>query len=121
MISREHVAAAWSRIRPHVRRTPALGLTTGALGLAMPVALKLESLQVSGSFKGRGAFHKLLVSKVPPAGVIAASGGNHGAAVAYAARARPSRRDLRADDQRAHQGGAAAPLWRDREPGRRRL
>ena len=94
MISREHVAAAWSRIRLHVRRTPALGLTTGALGLAMPVALKLESLQVSGSFKGRGAFHKLLVSKVPPAGVIAASGGNHGAAVAYAARALGHRAEI---------------------------
>ena len=94
MISREHVAAAWSRIRLHVRRTPALGLTTGALGLAMPVALKLESLQVSGSFKGRGAFHKLLVSKVPLAGVIAASGGNHGAAVAYAARALGHRAEI---------------------------
>ena len=52
-----------------------------------PLALKLESLQVSGSFKGRGAFHKLLASKVPAAGIIAASGGNHGAAAAYAARA----------------------------------
>ena len=52
-----------------------------------PVALKLESLQVSGSFKGRGAFHKLLASTVPAAGIIAASGGNHGAAAAYAARA----------------------------------
>jgi threonine dehydratase len=51
------------------------------------MALKLESLQVSGTFKGRGAFHKLLASTVPPAGVIAASGGNHGVAVAYAARA----------------------------------
>lgn len=86
MISREHVETAWSRVRPHVRRTPALELTTGMLGLTVPIALKLESLQVSGSFKGRGAFHKLLVSKVPPAGVVAASGGNHGAAVAYAAR-----------------------------------
>jgi threonine dehydratase len=51
------------------------------------LALKLESLQISGSFKGRGAFHKLLASKVPAAGIIAASGGNHGAAAAYAARA----------------------------------
>jgi threonine dehydratase len=94
MISREHVEAAWSRVRPHVRRTPALALAPGALGLAMPVALKLESLQVSGSFKGRGAFHKLLVSKVPAAGVIAASGGNHGAAVAYAARALGHRAEI---------------------------
>jgi threonine dehydratase len=51
------------------------------------LALKLESLQLSGSFKGRGAFHKLLASNVPKAGIIAASGGNHGAAAAYAARA----------------------------------
>src|SRR5258708_1870340 len=87
MISRAEVEAAWTRIRPYVRRTPALELKAGALGVAAPLALKLESLQVSGSFKGRGAFHKLLASKVPAAGVIAASGGNHGAAVAYAARA----------------------------------
>jgi threonine dehydratase len=81
-------------VRPHVRRTPALELTTGMLGLTAPIALKLESLQVSGSFKGRGAFHKLLVSKVPPAGVVAASGGNHGAAVAYAARALGHRAEI---------------------------
>ncbi len=87
MIQRQQVEAAWDRIRPHVRRTPAIDLEAGAFGLAAPLALKLEQMQVSGSFKGRGAFHKLLASKVPPAGVIAASGGNHGAAVAYAARA----------------------------------
>jgi threonine dehydratase len=87
MISRPDVEAAWARIRPHVRRTPAIELPAGAFGLPAPIALKLEQLQVSGSFKGRGAFHKLLVSKVPTAGVIAASGGNHGAAVAFAARA----------------------------------
>ncbi len=86
MISRSDVEMAWARIRPHVRRTPVIGLPAGAFGLAAPLALKLEQLQVSGSFKGRGAFHKLLVSKTSPAGVIAASGGNHGAAVAYAAR-----------------------------------
>ena len=87
MISRRDVEAAWTRIKSHVRRTPALELPSGALGLACPLALKLEQLQVSGSFKGRGAFHKLLVSKVPAAGVVAASGGNHGVAVAFAARA----------------------------------
>jgi threonine dehydratase len=87
MIGRKDVEAAWSLIRQHVRRTPALELPAGALGLEAPLALKLESLQVSGSFKGRGAFHKLLASKVPAAGIIAASGGNHGAAAAYAARA----------------------------------
>ena len=83
MISRGDVEAAWARIRPHVRRTPALELA----GFPWPLALKLESLQVSGSFKGRGAFHKLLASSVPSAGIVAASGGNHGAAAAYAARA----------------------------------
>ena len=86
MISRKEVEAAWSLIRPHVRRTPVLELS-GSFGIAAPLALKLEALQVSGSFKGRGAFHKLLASKVPAAGIVAASGGNHGAAAAYAARA----------------------------------
>src|SRR5262245_49353976 len=87
MISRKDVEAAWGLIRSHVRRTPALELPAGALGLDVPLALKLESLQVSGSFKGRGAFHKLLASKVPAAGIVAASGGNHGAAAAFAAHA----------------------------------
>jgi threonine dehydratase len=85
MIGRKEVEAAWQRIRPYVRRTPVIELA-GALGVAAPLALKLESLQVSGSFKGRGAFHKLLASNVPAAGIVAASGGNHGAAAAYAAR-----------------------------------
>ena len=87
MISRKEVEAAWSLIRPHVRRTPVLELGPGSFGIAAPLALKLEALQVSGSFKGRGAFHKLLASTVPAAGIVAASGGNHGAAAAYAARA----------------------------------
>lgn len=87
MISTKDVAAAWGLVRPHVRRTPVLELATGAFDSTVPLALKLEALQVSGSFKGRGAFHKLLASKVPAAGIVAASGGNHGAAAAYAARA----------------------------------
>jgi threonine dehydratase len=87
MIGPSEVEAAWRLIQPHVRRTPAIELLAGAFGLSSPLALKLESLQVSGSFKGRGAFHKLLASKVPAAGIVAASGGNHGAAAAYAARA----------------------------------
>src|SRR5881394_4216591 len=86
MIGRNDVEAAWSLIRPYVRHTPALELPKGSLGLRQPLGLKLESLQVSGSFKGRGAFHKLLASNVPAAGIVAASGGNHGAAAAYAAR-----------------------------------
>src|SRR6266850_2450528 len=65
MIGRTDVEAAWRLIQPHVRRTPTIELSAGALGVAAPLALKLESLQLSGSFKGRGAFHKLLASKVP--------------------------------------------------------
>ena len=87
MINAKDVEAAWDRIRPHVRRTPVLEPEAGSLGIATPIAIKLEQMQLAGSFKGRGAFHKLLSSQVPAAGVIAASGGNHGAAVAYAARA----------------------------------
>ena len=94
MTSRKDVEAAWGLIRPHVRRTPVIELGKGSLGIAAPLALKLESLQVSGTFKGRGAFHKLLASKVPAAGIIAASGGNHGVAAAYAARALGHRAEI---------------------------
>ncbi|UYN94708.1 MAG: threonine/serine dehydratase [Enhydrobacter sp.] len=90
MIARQDVEAAWQRIRPHIRRTPVIELAEPG----WPAALKLESLQVSGTFKGRGAFHKLLVSRVPEAGVIAASGGNHGVAVAHAARALGHRAEI---------------------------
>jgi threonine dehydratase len=86
MISRREIAAAAVRIAGHVRHTPLLSLTGAALGLEFPVTLKLELLQHAGSFKPRGAFNRLLSAKLPGAGVIAASGGNHGAAVAYAAR-----------------------------------
>jgi threonine dehydratase len=65
MIGRKDVEAAFSLIRPHVRRTPVIELPAGSLGLGFALALKLESLQVSGTFKGRGAFHKLLASTVP--------------------------------------------------------
>ncbi|HEX2885883.1 threonine/serine dehydratase [Vineibacter terrae] len=93
-VSPDAVAAAYVRIKPHIRHTPAIDLPAGAFGLGHKLALKLESLQHSGSFKGRGAFHKLLVSAPGPAGVIAASGGNHGAAVAYAARALGHRAEI---------------------------
>jgi threonine dehydratase len=87
-LSTQDVDRAWRLIRDHVRRTPVVELPAGSLGLANPLVVKLEALQHSGSFKGRGAFHKLLASRpLPATGVIAASGGNHGAAVAYAARA----------------------------------
>jgi threonine dehydratase len=80
------VAAVESRIRQYVRCTPVIGIDQADFGLpAGPLALKLELLQHSGSFKARGAFANLLLREVPAAGVTAASGGNHGAAVAYAA------------------------------------
>ncbi len=73
-------------IRSHIRLTPVVTLDRAELGLpAGPLTLKLEQLQHSGSFKVRGAFSNLLLRDLPPAGVVAASGGNHGAAVAYAA------------------------------------
>src|SRR3954447_18726732 len=81
------IRAAAHRIAPFIRRTPLLRLAGGDLGLPQDVVLKLELLQASGSFKTRGAFNRMLSRELPQAGVIAASGGNHGAAVAYAARA----------------------------------
>ena len=87
MVNRSTIAAAAARIAGYVRHTPVLRLAGTELGLAYPVILKLELLQHAGSFKPRGAFNRLLSARVPAAGVIAASGGNHGAAVAYAARA----------------------------------
>jgi threonine dehydratase len=73
-------------IGSYVRRTPVVTIDRTELGLPPgPLTLKLEQLQHSGSFKVRGAFANLLLRSVPSAGVAAASGGNHGAAVAYAA------------------------------------
>lgn len=82
---RERIEAAAARIAPHVLRTPVFAAE--AFGLGYPVELKLEQMQHTGSFKPRGAFNTLLSVPVPAAGVVAASGGNHGAAVAHAARA----------------------------------
>jgi threonine dehydratase len=83
MITREAITRAAHRIAPHVRRTPVLDV--GVEGVDHPVTLKLELLQHAGSFKSRGAFNTLLQARVGPGGVATASGGNHGAAVAYAA------------------------------------
>ncbi len=85
MISRTEIQDAARRIIGHVRRTPVMALEDQAFGIDAKIFLKLECLQHTGSFKPRGAFNCILSSSVPPAGVIAASGGNHGAAVAYAA------------------------------------
>src|SRR5215470_6719596 len=86
VINRDSIAAAYRVIRPHIRRTPVLEANGGDFGLD-PVALtfKLELMQHAGAFKTRGAFANLLMRKIPPAGVAAASGGNHGVAVSYAA------------------------------------
>jgi threonine dehydratase len=84
-ITRERIAEVESLIRRYVRHTPIVRVDMADFGQpAQPVALKLELLQHSGSFKARGAFTNLLTRTAPPAGVVAASGGNHGAAVAYA-------------------------------------
>ncbi len=73
-------------IRPHIRRTPVIEVEGGDFGLDCgDIAFKLELLQHGGSFKARGAFANLLTREVPRAGVVAASGGNHGVAVAFAA------------------------------------
>src|SRR6185369_3414222 len=73
-------------IRPYIRRTPILELDGADFGLdSIRIVLKLELFQHAGSFKARGAFTNMLTREVPRAGVVAASGGNHGAAVAFAA------------------------------------
>jgi threonine dehydratase len=85
-ITRKRIAETERTIRPYIRRTPLLRVDGSDFGLSPEfLTFKLEMLQHSGSFKARGAFANLLLRKTPAAGVVAASGGNHGAAVAYAA------------------------------------
>lgn len=80
------VARTYDSIRPYIRRTPTVVADAADFGLTgAPLTFKLELLQHSGSFKVRGAFTNLLTREIPPYGVVAASGGNHGAGVAYAA------------------------------------
>jgi len=85
-ITRERIIAAHQLIKSHIRRTPVIEVDSADFGLG-PIKLmfKLELLQHSGSFKARGAFTNLLTRAIPAAGVVAASGGNHGVAVAFAA------------------------------------
>lgn len=86
-IDSETIEATYGVIHPYIRRTPVIEIDGSDFGLEpFPLTLKLEQLQHAGSFKARGAFANLLLREVPAAGVVAASGGNHGAAVAYAAR-----------------------------------
>ena len=86
-VDRAGIAAAHRVIQPYIRRTPVVEVDSADFRLApgIGIGFKLELLQHTGSFKPRGAFTNLLQREVPAAGVVAASGGNHGAAVAYAA------------------------------------
>jgi threonine dehydratase len=92
VISRDDIRRCYETIRPFIRRTPVIQVDLsdldGSAGTRPRATLKLEQLQCAGSFKARGAFTNLLLRDVPPAGVVAASGGNHGVAVAYAAHRR---------------------------------
>jgi threonine dehydratase len=86
-VDRPRIAATETVIRAHIRRTPVMTIGGSEAGLPEnPITFKLELLQHSGSFKARGAFANLITRRIPSAGVVAASGGNHGAAVSYAAR-----------------------------------
>jgi len=85
-IDRPRIEATYAVIRPYLRLTPVLEIDGAEVGLGRSsLVLKLELMQHAGSFKTRGAFANLLLRAVPEAGVVAASGGNHGVAVAYAA------------------------------------
>jgi threonine dehydratase len=85
-LDRENIARTYHLIQPHIRRTPIVEASGADFGLkGARLIFKLELLQHAGSFKTRGAFTNMLLREIPPAGVVAASGGNHGAAVAFAA------------------------------------
>lgn len=86
LISAADIRCAYATIAPHLRRTPVIEVDGSDFGIETSrLLLKLELLQHAGSFKPRGAFTSLLTRKIPSTGVVAASGGNHGAAVAFAA------------------------------------
>ena len=85
-VSRTEITRCEALIRPYIRRTPIIEIDGADIGIGSnKLCLKLELFQHSGAFKARGAFANLLTRTIPAAGVVAASGGNHGAAVAYAA------------------------------------
>jgi threonine dehydratase len=85
-ITPDQIQSTYARIKSHIRRTPTIEVSGTDFGLkGFALTIKLEHLQHAASFKTRGAFANLLLREVPPAGVVAASGGNHGTAVAYAA------------------------------------
>jgi threonine dehydratase len=111
-VERADIVAARDRVRGYIRTTPVVDTGVGAFGLDTPLTLKLELLQHTGSFKPRGAFNKMLASDVPEAGVVAASGGNFGLAVAYAARSLGHRAEIFVPDT-----SPAAKIDRIREMG----
>lgn len=84
-LTRDEVEASAARLGPHLRRTPVLALEPELLGTTQPVQVKLDLLQPTGSFKVRGAVSLLTGAEVPEAGVVAASGGNFGLGIAWAA------------------------------------
>ena len=86
MVIQADIEKAAARIAHKVRLTPIFDLGVGTWGSDASLILKLEQLQYTGSFKVRGAFNRILSAQVPASGIIAASGGNHGVAVAYVAR-----------------------------------
>ena len=86
-ISQTEITTAYGRIKDYIRKTPVFDCTANELGLGFPINLKLESIQHAGSFKTRGAFNNLLSADTKIDGFTAASGGNHGAAVAFACQA----------------------------------
>ena len=84
-ITCEEIRRVYEKIAPHVRRTPVVSAASSDFGLDdFPLLLKLELLQHAGSFKARGAVTNVLTRQIPKAGIVAASGGNHGVAVAFA-------------------------------------
>jgi threonine dehydratase len=94
VIDKHLIEEAAARVGSRVRVTPTIEIEPGTFENDAPIILKLELLQHTGSFKPRGAFNRILASVVPDSGVIAASGGNHGAAVAYAARVLSHRAEI---------------------------
>ncbi len=86
LVTRQRITETAALLRPYIRRTPVIEVDAADFGLpSARISFKLELLQHTGSFKPRGAFANLLTREIPSAGIVAASGGNHGVAVAYAA------------------------------------
>jgi threonine dehydratase len=86
LLSQSDIVRVHEVIAPYIRHTPVLHANGTDVGLGpFPLTFKLELTQHGGSFKARGAFANLLTREISPTGVVAASGGNHGIAVAYAA------------------------------------